>query len=818
MDETGRSGGEPPWSRGNGSGHGTGSPAGADQPRPDGYGYREPAGTGAGLRTVEPPWTGGQPAWPGGQPRWEPDGEPEPGSPHPVPQRQGGTARQPYPAGSQWEPGTSQWEPGTQWEPGARPEPVSPGVPYQSAAEPPPSADPPARWEPLSPWHSPSVPAVPPRAAHPGLEPLGHVPASAPPYPYEGDLDPGPAPSGWRDAWREPEPSPAAPALPPLPTRPAARAVDAPLADVTALDDCALSGRTALGGGTRPARAAVPMAPFRLPASTGHALVNGHGQGSGHGQVNGQASGNGRARVNGGAPVPARLPGDRTAGDPSVAWTTGELPAVREPVRDPEFGPAEAEAIAAANRAAHIAHATRVAQAAESAARAVAAAQDRAAVEAAYAQAVAVGEVPQAPVPRSATPPVPSPAGDFGGWTSVLPTESLAGTPWPAAPAQDRHRAPSPDDEREDDEEPPPPAPAAPPLAQPRWGGPTAALPQRVPAPPDVPGVTDDDAEDEQVDLAASLAGLAPPELARIATGLRDNEAEEQAGRPDGFDFAAVLEAVRDVTGVRDAHMQPNASGVHTLRLDLFDGADGARVSREVARLLKQRMGLAAEPRRVPVPAAAAPAAAPVPSAAPVGVRPAPPAPAPRIGHVGGPALLAEGDQRYPLAVPRVRSPLDGRVHPAPQELPPPAPPLRRTVPDGALSRVLLDHVQVRTLGLDATVEVRLAHGGRSFLGTASGPSVDGYILRLAAVAAAAAIDQILSTVITGDAPGRCFVEHAAVVPLGSCEVAVVVVLLTCGGWVQQLAGSAVVNGDPRQAVVRATLAGVNRRLDGLLG
>jgi hypothetical protein len=52
---------------------------------------------------------------------------------------------------------------------------------------------------------------------------------------------------------------------------------------------------------------------------------------------------------------------------------------------------------------------------------------------------------------------------------------------------------------------------------------------------------------------------------------------------------------------------------------------------------------------------------------------------------------------------------------------------------------------------------------------------------------------------------------------MGSCEVAVVVLLLAHGGWVEELSGSAVVNGDQRQAVVRATLAAVNRRLEALL-
>jgi hypothetical protein len=142
----------------------------------------------------------------------------------------------------------------------------------------------------------------------------------------------------------------------------------------------------------------------------------------------------------------------------------------------------------------------------------------------------------------------------------------------------------------------------------------------------------------------------------------------------------------------------------------------------------------------------------------------------------------------------------------------------RRPVRPGAVPRVQIDQVQVSTLGLDATVEVRLTSGGRPAFGMASGPAVDGYVLRLAAVAAATALDQLLSAVDSGEQPARCFVEHAAVVPFGSSDVAVVVVLLVCGGAADQLSGSALVAGDPRQAVVRATLAAVNRRLDALLG
>jgi hypothetical protein len=131
--------------------------------------------------------------------------------------------------------------------------------------------------------------------------------------------------------------------------------------------------------------------------------------------------------------------------------------------------------------------------------------------------------------------------------------------------------------------------------------------------------------------------------------------------------------------------------------------------------------------------------------------------------------------------------------------------------------RIVIENVQVNTFGTDATVEVRLGVGGQSAAGEASGPAVDGYLLRLCAMATAAAVDQLLSTTDHPEGPVRCFVEHAAAVPFGASHVAVAVLLLSWNGWVEQLAGSAVVTGDDRLAMVRATLAAVNRRLEALL-
>ncbi|MEU2612856.1 hypothetical protein ABZ570_14955 [Micromonospora sp. NPDC007271] len=415
-----------------------------------------------------------------------------------------------------------------------------------------------------------------------------------------------------------------------------------------------------------------------------------------------------------------------------------------------------------------------------------------------------------------------------------------------------------------------PEPPPAEPVADTRPAEPApAVLPQRVPAEPDVPVVPEPPAVESPAET---------PELARIATHLRrDDEPAPLRERPEGFDVNAILDAVREVPGVRDAALRRTPAGAHSLRLDLADGADPAEVSRVVARLLQERMGLAAAPQNLP----GTPAVPPPPvrrrsaqrtaedRSGPARSAPARSAPARVAENRAAENRAAEnraGEGRF--GTPETRT---GRVAEAPEGAEPAGEPPRRrrqaaihrgraaveesslaaapaagtatgspatvgtsysggqmttteTAPSrpldtgGALGpRVVIDHVLVSTFGLDATVEVRLIAGDRTAEGHSTGPAVDGYVLRLCAVAAAAAVDELLGRTAPTGERGRCFVEHTAVVPFGNCEVAIVVVLLVCDGWVEQLAGSALVAGDPRQAVVRATLAAVNRRLEALL-
>jgi hypothetical protein len=370
----------------------------------------------------------------------------------------------------------------------------------------------------------------------------------------------------------------------------------------------------------------------------------------------------------------------------------------------------------------------------------------------------------------------------------------------------------------------------------------SGALPQRVPAEPDVPTVP----EPPSVEPAAET-----PALARIATHLRRGDVLSAAERQEGFDVQAILAAVQEVEGVRDASLHTTPQGAHSLRLDLAEGADPAEVSRHVARLLQDRMGLDAAMQGAPTASASAPA--PVSGTAPVPPPAAPDFPSPPTAFVPSqPTPIGRASVVSPLArppspeFPGVRSaaasapvsaPAAESAEPmspaGPAYVPGPSPTAGTT--DSALPdiecgaprplavgerpgpRVVIENVGVNTFGTEATVEVRLGLGNQVAAGTATGPAVDGYLLRLCAIATANAVDELLSGTDHAAGPARCFVEHAASVPFGSLQVAVVVLLLSYGGWVEQLAGSAVVTGDDRHAVVRATLAAVNRRLEALL-
>lgn len=311
-------------------------------------------------------------------------------------------------------------------------------------------------------------------------------------------------------------------------------------------------------------------------------------------------------------------------------------------------------------------------------------------------------------------------------------------------------------------------------------------------------------------------------------------------------DHGDLVSALLGVPGVAAAAVEPAASGPGTLRLQLAPGADEVGVAGAVNRLLRSRFGLAVDADRVRV----------------LGDPPAVPVVTPATGHstqsnssahagnghagnglVGGGTAVREAPQETlpdlraeprpepgqdvrphvrPDAGPAVRpagAPADGDVwHPTPRRpLPATAEPAPQPViePSRAAARhaprLLIERVQLVSSGLTTTVTVALSHDGRTVEGRADGTATAGSLHRSVAHATLRAVEQVLA----GDV--RFDVEHVEIAQTGPDRTALVVVSMVTERANQRLSGASVVREDVRQAVIRAVLAAVNRRLEPLI-
>jgi hypothetical protein len=123
-----------------------------------------------------------------------------------------------------------------------------------------------------------------------------------------------------------------------------------------------------------------------------------------------------------------------------------------------------------------------------------------------------------------------------------------------------------------------------------------------------------------------------------------------------------------------------------------------------------------------------------------------------------------------------------------------------------AQARPMISEIGVRSTGAEIEVEVRLELDGDTFVGIERGAAAASARPRLVASATISALDELLGL--------PAAVESAAIVDTGTHAVALVVITLSVPRiGAQSLAGSAVLRGDETDAVARAVLAAVNRRL-----
>jgi hypothetical protein len=219
-------------------------------------------------------------------------------------------------------------------------------------------------------------------------------------------------------------------------------------------------------------------------------------------------------------------------------------------------------------------------------------------------------------------------------------------------------------------------------------------------------------------------------------------------------DFREIVAALRDVPGVADADVEPDADGgMGLLRLGLQAGVDEVAVATTVGRLLRERFGLGVDAERV---------------------------------------QIVEDAEVHPPASTSVETDVDV--------------PHQRVAGRPAISRMHLV-----SSGLDVTATVTLTSDGRTAAGESRNSASQSGVQRAVATATLRAVEEL-----SGDI-ARFELDHLEVTHLGSDRMVIVALTMLSSRGTERLTGAAAVREDVRQAVIRATLDALNRRLETLL-
>ncbi len=268
---------------------------------------------------------------------------------------------------------------------------------------------------------------------------------------------------------------------------------------------------------------------------------------------------------------------------------------------------------------------------------------------------------------------------------------------------------------------------------------------------------------------------------------------------------ATLLDALRAVPGVAAADLEPDErpDGAGTLRLQLAAGADEIAVATSVNRVLREQFGLAVDAGRVQVveesvpmaPAAAArvPEAQTSPGASPPEAV-APSQPAPEGAEPYRPTLTAVPEYRSAELPPEIDRDLTPEL-------------IESTRPP----RILIQRMQLVSAGLGVTTSVSLSWLGEAYLGESSAAATPSSVHRSVATATLRALEEVVGTA------ARFELEQLEINQLGPDRAVVVVVSMLTKLGSERLTGVSVVREDVRQAVIRATLDALNRRLESLL-
>ena len=125
--------------------------------------------------------------------------------------------------------------------------------------------------------------------------------------------------------------------------------------------------------------------------------------------------------------------------------------------------------------------------------------------------------------------------------------------------------------------------------------------------------------------------------------------------------------------------------------------------------------------------------------------------------------------------------------------------------------RPAIQRMHLVSSGLDISASVTLGFEERSAMGEAQGTATQSGVQRAVALATLRAIETLI------DGKARFELDHLEVTQTGRDRTVVAGVTLVTPSGSERLTGAAVVREDVRQAVIRATLDALNRRLGALL-
>jgi hypothetical protein len=125
--------------------------------------------------------------------------------------------------------------------------------------------------------------------------------------------------------------------------------------------------------------------------------------------------------------------------------------------------------------------------------------------------------------------------------------------------------------------------------------------------------------------------------------------------------------------------------------------------------------------------------------------------------------------------------------------------------------RPVISRMQLVSSGLDVSASVSLTFQGNVVRGESTGTATQSGVQRAVASAALHAVEQLINNA------ARFELEHVEVTASGRDRTALVSVTMVSAAGTDRLTGSAMVREDARQAVIRAVLDAVNRRLEPLL-